>query len=910
MSNLGESLVFFNESDGEKRFAFEQILRRFHALDHLEGARRYGALHPVALLRHLTAVKLKRGRREFAGDDGDAFRIVRHARPFLCAEYAISLRRNLEAPRSLVHSVERLLTAPLPRVYLLPCKSQYGDERVRATARATPDMLLFHRAFFLFMAAGLGLTACGGGGAAPSPMAQTPAPPPTVNYNTSEYRNQPALDQVGAISAYDRGAQGDGVIVSVIDTGIDEDHPEFLGRIHPQSADLLIAGVVPPGDVRAGGPDLNDYDDHGTPVASIIGAARNGTGIHGVAPEATLLIYRVDDDSMDEESLLGNAIGEAVTRSGNLGAGVVNMSFGTDDPLARPQFANDFTYLKSKDVVSVIAAGNDSDPDPDQSALGALDVAGDSAVIIAGSVDSLNVISAFSDRAGIAADIYLVAPGEFLRAVVANGAPAQTRSFSGTSASTPVITGAVALIRSLWPSLTAEEVVEILLDSATDLGAPGTDPIYGRGLLNLAAATSPMNGVSTSSISGSSVAPDALGGSLSGVYGSSLSELGDIVVLDGYGRDFRLSLSSLVTRTTPDAFNLEERYSPFDDHRYASAAFGGGWSMTMRLTSRDRSGLSLIDNQIALGGDAFRRDALADEQSFGFAFSGDVAGAHIIAAQGFTAASVDRMAAPARATPFLSDSAFTDAYLPRSTDAVTSLMQFSAAKNITADVMMTSGGERDLDLETTLLGEGLPDNNPDVFVLRGGVNFFFDKAMLRLEHGLRQEQGGVFNARFGEDASASTVYSAMEASWTPAPLWRLQGRVAAGLTFADAFGFEAFAENTPVLTTTQFSFAVSRRKLFGAADSLWLGVSQPLQVETGALQLMLPTAYNPYTEEVFFSPATASLAPDGRRLDFEAGYRLFSDENGVIDVNLIHQTFGDFDLEAQTTALLRGRFDF
>ncbi|WP_428406946.1 S8 family peptidase [Hyphococcus sp.] len=763
----------------------------------------------------------------------------------------------------------------------------------------------------------LGLAACGGGGggAVPSPMTPAPAPPPPpapapVNYDTAEYRNQPALDRIGAIAAYERDAQGAGVIISVIDTGIDDDHPEFLGRIHPQSADLLIAGVVAPGDVRAGGPDLFDYDDHGTPVASIIAAARNGAGIHGVAPEATLLIYRVDDDSMDDNSLLGNAIGEAVSRSASLSAGVVNMSFGTDEPAARPQFAGDFTTLKNADVVAVVAAGNDGDANPDESALGALDVAGEPNVIIAGSVDAANNISSFSDRAGIAADIYLVAPGEFLRGVVPNGTASQTRSFSGTSAATPVITGAVALVRSLWPALDAETVVEILLATATDLGAPGTDPIYGRGLLNLAAATSPMNGVSTSSISGSEVDPAAMGGTLSGVYGSSLSELGDIVVLDGYGRDFRLSLSSLVAQSAPDSFDLESRYSPFDQHRYSAMTLDRNWSLQMRLTSRDRSQRSLIDHQIAFGGASSRSDARAEE-SIGFAFSGAInEETHLIAAQGFSAAAVDRMAVPSRATPFLSDSAFNDAYLPRSADAVTSMMQFSPAKNITADLMMTAGGDRDLTLETALYDDGLPMDNPDVFVLRGGVNVAFGDTILRFEQGMRQEQGGVFNARFGGDMNATTVYSAIEGVWSPAPLWRLQGRIAAGLTFADAFGFEAFAENAPVLKTTQFSAAVSRQKLFGEADALWLGVSQPLQIEAGALELMLPTAYDPYTEEFFYSPVTASLAAAGRRLDFEAGYRLFSDESGVIDVNLMHQTFGGYDLDAQTTALLRGRFDF
>jgi len=270
----------------------------------------------------------------------------------------------------------------------------------------------------------------------PPPSSPPPPPPPPAaqDFDTEEYRRQPALDQINVIPVYEEGALGAGAIVAVIDTGIDTDHPEFAGRIHPESADLVVSGVVSPGDVRAGGPSLEDDDDHGTAVASIIGAAKNDIGAHGVAPEATLLIFRVDDDGNEELSLLGEAISEAVQRSADIGADVVNMSFGTDEPGARADFASILSYLKSNDIISVLAAGNDGLANPEASALGALDVAGAPAAIIAGSVNSSNGISSFSNRAGEGAEIYLVAPGEFLRGVFPGASPGQTRSFSGTSA--------------------------------------------------------------------------------------------------------------------------------------------------------------------------------------------------------------------------------------------------------------------------------------------------------------------------------------------------------------------------------------------------------------------------------------------------------------------------------------------
>jgi len=745
----------------------------------------------------------------------------------------------------------------------------------------------------------------------PPPSSPPPPPPPPAaqDFDTEEYRRQPALDQINVIPVYEEGALGAGAIVAVIDTGIDTDHPEFAGRIHPESADLVVSGVVSPGDVRAGGPSLEDDDDHGTAVASIIGAAKNDIGAHGVAPEATLLIFRVDDDGNEELSLLGEAISEAVQRSADIGADVVNMSFGTDEPGARADFASILSYLKSNDIISVLAAGNDGLANPEASALGALDVAGAPAAIIAGSVNSSNGISSFSNRAGEGAEIYLVAPGEFLRGVFPGASPGQTRSFSGTSAATPVIAGAAGLLRSLWPNLTAEEVVDILLTTATDLGDPGTDPIYGRGLLNVGAAVSPVGAVSTSNASGSSVDPRLLGGALSGPFGSALAGLGDIVVLDSYGRDFRLSFDDLIAQSGPERFDLERRYSPFDDHFYSGASLGGGWSMRMRLTARDRSSRSLLDSQMAFVKDADIGGDMKDH-SLGFAVSGDVGGAQLLAAQGFTPAAAERMTNPARATPFLSDSAFADAYLPRGADAVTTLTRFKAAKNISVDFLMTQGEDRDTEAEALLIADGLPLDKPQIFVARAGADVDFGSAILRLEQGFRRETGAVFNARFDDAAEATTAYAAIEAVWSPAPLWRLQGRLAAGLTFADTLGLDAFAEETPVLKTTQFSVAVSRRKLFSAADSIWLGVSQPLQIEAGSIRMMLPTGFDHVTETLLFTPATASLAAEGRRLDFEAGYRLFSGPLGAVDINLIHQTFGGYDIPAETSALIRSRFDF
>lgn len=131
-------------------------------------------------------------------------------------------------------------------------------------------------------------------------------------------------------------------------------------------------------------------------------------------------------------------------------------------------------------------------------------------------VDKQNTISRYSNGCGIAMHYCLAAPGTYVQSAFANGEKydkedSATRAaakrphgdvdvesgdgygtYSGTSMAAPVVSGAAAVLKGAFPNLTARQVVDILLRTATDLGAPGTDPVYGRGLVNLARALQPI----------------------------------------------------------------------------------------------------------------------------------------------------------------------------------------------------------------------------------------------------------------------------------------------------------------------------------------------------------------------------------------------------------------------------------
>jgi subtilisin family serine protease len=142
------------------------------------------------------------------------------------------------------------------------------------------------------------LTACGGGGGVNSssftvttdtksgtlPQIRPFVPDPTVpdfDASATEYVDTPTLRSMGLTPFYATGLSGSGISVGVLDSGIDGNHEELDGR---------ASGG---GDWQGNGQGIIDPFGHGTHVASIIAAARNQRGIHGVAPYAGLVSYRI-----------------------------------------------------------------------------------------------------------------------------------------------------------------------------------------------------------------------------------------------------------------------------------------------------------------------------------------------------------------------------------------------------------------------------------------------------------------------------------------------------------------------------------------------------------------------------------------------------------------------------------------
>jgi serine protease len=253
---------------------------------------------------------------------------------------------------------------------------------------------------------------------------------------------------------------GQGVIVAVVDSGVDGTHPDLAAS--------LVPGFNARTDRGDGSSAATDGNGHGTHVAGAIAAqVDNGVGVAGIAPRALIMPVKALDDS---GSGWVSDVAEGITWAVAHGARVINLSLGSDNSsLIEPAIA----YAVSSDVTVVAAAGNDgARVNRYPAAL--------PAVISVGALDSDETRASFSNYSPT---VDLTAPGVDILSTVPGG----YASYDGTSMASPQVAGVAALLRALVPH---GDLTSLLTSTAVDLGTPGRDDFYGYGMPNAAAAVS------------------------------------------------------------------------------------------------------------------------------------------------------------------------------------------------------------------------------------------------------------------------------------------------------------------------------------------------------------------------------------------------------------------------------------
>lgn len=410
----------------------------------------------------------------------------------------------------------------------------------------------------------------------------------------------PNLVQGTVSLAHSKGYTGRGSVIGVIDQGFDLKHPDLAGRVIASMN--MLSGPVTSGT-------------HGTAMASIAAGSKNGIGTIGVAPEASLLLAQA---GLGGTNLAMNqrAVKIGLDWLSSRQATVINMSFGSsfDSTFIRtvrsqpgkavyigPSVANniaDFKTATDRGSILVFAAGNQGLPFSQYPGIYAVQttaqgqlVLGGRAIVV-GAVDANNTISSYSNRAGhlclnavgssckdtvLLRQYFVVAPGDRQLAATPGSGVAY---MSGTSGAAAYVSGSVALLRQAWPQLKPEQIVQVLLNTTRDLGVPGIDDVYGRGLIDVERATrtqgtllvGPANFiVGTSAPTGLALNTTSVGGGIAqSLRGTSINQT---QVIDELGRHYQADLTRAIVKTglTYDALSP---YLAVSGYRPAAFNFG------------------------------------------------------------------------------------------------------------------------------------------------------------------------------------------------------------------------------------------------------------------------------------------------------------------------------------------------
>ncbi|MGP2888045.1 autotransporter outer membrane beta-barrel domain-containing protein [Serratia marcescens] len=368
-----------------------------------------------------------------------------------------------------------------------------------------------------------------------------------ASWRSSEFNAEWGLGAIHADQAYAAGYTGKGIKLGIFDQPVYAKHPEFSGP--DKVINLVTEGIreytdpyipVKKGDdFRYDGTPSVDSDgtlgSHGTHVGGIAAGSRDGGAMHGVAFNAQIISAENGDPGPEDGIILGND--GAVYQAGwdklvASGARIINNSWGigiTDkfakggkDP-AYPHFTVDdaqkqFDQIKvilgtkpggayqgaidaaRSGVVTIFAAGNDYNLNNPDAMAGLAYFVPDIApnwLSVASLQDPTNSgdysISTFSSRCGYTASLCVSAPGTRVYSSVIEGTSVENLTtgyakYSGTSMAAPHVAGSVAVLMERFPYLNGAQVAEVLKTTATDMGAPGIDALYGWGMINLGKA--------------------------------------------------------------------------------------------------------------------------------------------------------------------------------------------------------------------------------------------------------------------------------------------------------------------------------------------------------------------------------------------------------------------------------------
>ncbi|MEM7041227.1 MAG: S8 family serine peptidase [Pseudomonadota bacterium] len=747
------------------------------------------------------------------------------------------------------------------------------------------------------------LAACSGGGGDGGGNA----------FRTQEFRSSSGLDQIRASQGYAQvtGPQGgEGVVIAILDDGIDEDHPDLAPNL---IASLLFQGST---DVDS---------DHGTAVAGIAAGAEGNGGIQGVAFNAGILAFQVGDEDPDnpneiifESAVIASAIEEAAAQD----ADIINMSLsfpnsgtirladgqiiGRTPSAGASQIGDAMRTAAAGGSLMVISAGNDGgdlDSVEDDTGLPSGSIvelganfpaqfAGDAglanAVIVAVAVDDDNDLAGFSNTCLGVEDRCLAAPGVGFRGAQPGGGVGSIGS--GTSYAAPLISGAAAVVQAAFPGTSPQDAGNRLLSTATDLGASGTDSTFGRGLLNLENALSPQGGLSVATsdrLDGSSVSFNDSGlslGSALAFSGSGTEILANAVVFDRDNFPFGVDLSG-TAETRSRTTGLASFIASSDRRSVLIAAEG------------TEATLSLAENPWR--DDRYRAPFAPSDTSLHKEEASPRLEMHSEVTDG-----IDVFFG-------LNGSSVTDAGLTERVPEAGGLFQPAAflapfdqiaGEQSGGGTAIALSDSTDLLLSTFFSSDDTTGRQASMQKIELAHRTYGD-VEVRLGYGFMNEDGGYLGSEadgaFGSDSGGNSHYADLSLVAPVTDDLKLFGAYSYGVT--DASGGSGILSDVSTLKSSAFGAGFSLADIVSEGDGLTFVVGQPLRVSEGSADITVPTART-VDGQVIRESGTVDLSPSGREIAFEATYDFGLDDDHDLAAGVFLRLNPDHDPDASPDA--------
>jgi hypothetical protein len=625
---------------------------------------------------------------------------------------------------------------------------------------------------------------------------------------------------------------------------------------------------------------------HGAAVSSLLVSSHDGRGIMGIAPNATIAGYNPFDETYTAS---WEDVQSGIIAVGKAKASVVNLSLGVSGYTLpddwRDLFKNSKVEQFRDSTVYVIAAGNDGITQTQDVEFGG---ALDTTFIVVGSVDVTGQISAFSNRPGKACLLdngkctnananlngrygnnaeylreggllmhrFLVAPGELI--LVSDGQGGVTRA-SGTSFAAPLVTGAIALIHDRWPWLRDHpfDVAKAIFESAQDLGAPGVDPVYGWGLLDIEASQSALdfNDLSYYLVDKKGkTAPQKINKlRKDGVQSSWQTNNAYFVAFEelvNSNRDFLIPLSSRLFNTSVNGQTMQEfmyhRFvswldggasksgftSGFTDMNHTPAVpFGDGWSFSMSGRQNIVSGNQFLlrpylESTVAIN---------APDNAFGFAFGlGDASA--LVGGQGNLGLTTDYNPVTGGANPLLGFAAGGRHFAASA--RLADGLRFSLATTRRDGSVDENIAREDFGLDDRALIDSRGDYQAAATTVRVDYNLS-GASTLSMAFTMLDEQDALFGVRSIEPTDfgggVRTTGATLAADFDLGAGINLFGSVTAARSAA---GQDANLRVTGTLSSA-FQAGMAKHGVIGRSDNLRVTVAQPLTLERGFIDAQL-----------------------------------------------------------------------